>query len=146
MDTLSAAGTHDGHRVPSAKKVAAPPSSRSATTRPYGAKPARKAPRIPRSQMRTRADTQLPALSDVLTTHVPVLTHVPWTARHLVRDALTQILWDYGNATGTADEVDALHRLLIFAKCVLAAPTATRNVDRTGGAGLARLVNNRLAR
>eukprot|EP00171_Calliarthron_tuberculosum_P013719 IDg13719t1 len=76
-DTRSAAATHIGRRVHSVENVSAPPSCRSATMRPYEANPARKAPRTPRSKTQTSADTQLPELSDVLQTYIPVQTHVP---------------------------------------------------------------------
>eukprot|EP00171_Calliarthron_tuberculosum_P010506 IDg10506t1 len=131
---------------PDLKSKPAAPRSRTNNKRAYGAVPPRPAPRIRRAQTAIEAERQMPALDTVFTTHVSMLSHVPTRSRHLVRDALTAVMWDFGNATGAADAARALHRLFIFAKCVLCAPAATRIVGKAGAPALSSLVNERLRR
>ena len=59
-------------------------------------------------------------------THIPVLAHIPRGARWQVRDAFSRVLRDFVNAKSEKDSTIALHKMLAFAKCVLAAPLSHR--------------------
>ena len=59
-------------------------------------------------------------------THIPVLAHILRGARAQVRDALLRVYRAFAHAKSEKDSTEALHKVLAFAKCVLAAPLSHR--------------------
>ncbi len=76
-------------------------------------------------------------------THVPVLAHIPRGARWQVRDAMSYLLADFARATTERASEKALHLVLTFTKCVLAAPLTHRRGIVSPGSSLSAVVKAR---
>eukprot|EP00171_Calliarthron_tuberculosum_P020434 IDg20434t1 len=68
----------------------------------------------------------------------------PVHVRHLVRDALTDLLWEFVRAPSHSKATYALRRIFTLPKCVLAAPPATRSSAKPSASAVTKLVKERL--